>query len=52
MTDQQPPETPPFDMEEFRRRQKSRSRIIGQALVALVVLIFFVTIAKMQLATP
>lgn len=43
-------EVPPFDMDEFRRRQKARARVTGLALLALAALIFFVTIAKMQLA--
>lgn len=44
-------ETPqPFDLAELRRRQKSRSRIMGVGLVALAALFFFITIAKMGLA--
>ena len=39
-----------FDIDEYRRRQQARARIMGMGLVALVVLIFFVTIAKMGLA--
>lgn len=39
----------PFDIDEFRRRQRTRSRIMGLGLVAFAVLIFFVTIAKMEL---
>lgn len=53
MTDETPTtgEQAGFDMDEFRRRQRSRSRIMGISLMALVALIFFVTLAKMGLAT-
>lgn len=39
-------------MDEYRRRQAMRARIMGVGLLALVVLIFAVTIAKMGLASP
>lgn len=42
---------PDFDMDEYRRRQRSRSRIMGVALVALAALFFLITIAKIGLAT-
>jgi accessory gene regulator protein AgrB len=42
-------ETQPFDMEEFRARQKARSRIMGVALLALAALFFLITIAKLSL---
>ncbi|MEQ1687565.1 MAG: hypothetical protein ABL874_03230 [Sphingopyxis sp.] len=45
-------DTPPFDMDEYRRRQAARTRIMGLGLIALAVLIFFVTIAKIGLAQP
>lgn len=44
------PITDPIDVAELRRRQKSRTRIMGILLVALVALIYGVTIAKMGLA--
>jgi len=51
MTETPPPaDLPPFDVEEFRRRQKSRSRIMGLCLIGLAVLFFLITIAKMGLA--
>lgn len=40
----------PFDLDELRRRQKSRARITGLGLLALAALFFFITIAKMGLA--
>ncbi len=40
---------PDFDMDEYRRRQRSRSRIMGAALIALAALFFFITIAKIGL---
>ena len=40
----------PFDIEELRRRQKGRARIMGLGLLALAALFFFITIAKMGLA--
>lgn len=46
MTDTQEP----FDLEELRRRQKSRSRIMGLGLIGLAALFFFITIAKMGIA--
>jgi hypothetical protein len=52
MTDLPPNIDPaPLDMDEYRRRQRDRSRIMGLALLGLVVLIFFVTIAKIEFAT-
>ena len=42
MTDQ-----PQFDETEIRRRQKERSRIMALGLVAFVVLVFGITIAKL-----
>jgi hypothetical protein len=47
MTDTQEP----FDLTELRRRQKSRSRIMGLGLIGLAALFFFITIAKMGLAS-
>jgi hypothetical protein len=41
---------PDFDLEEFRRRQRSRSRIMAVALLGLVVLFFFITMARIGLA--
>lgn len=38
-----------FDIDEYRRRQRTRARIMGVSLAAFAVLIFFVTIAKMEL---
>jgi hypothetical protein len=35
--------------EEVRRRQRARAKVMGLALAAFVVLVFFVTIAKMKL---
>ena len=43
---------PPFDEAEYRRRQKARARLMAICLASLVVLIFFVTIAKMQFLAP
>ena len=40
----------PFDLVELRRRQKSRSRIMGVSLLSLAALFFFITIAKLGLA--
>lgn len=40
----------PFDLEELRRRQKGRSRIMGIGLLALAALFFFITIAKIGIA--
>lgn len=39
-------QTPP-DMEEYRRRQKARSKVMGLLLGGLALLFFFITIAKM-----
>ena len=40
---------PPIDPEsEVRRRQRGRARVMGWLLGALVLLIFFVTIAKIK----
>jgi hypothetical protein len=36
--------------EEFKARRKNNARIVGGILVALVVLIYFVTIARMGAA--
>ena len=47
MTDTQEP----FDLEELRRRQKSRSRIMGICLIGLAALFFFITIAKIGIAS-
>ena len=47
MTDTQEP----FDLAELRRRQKSRSRIMGLGLIGLAALFFFITIAKMGIAS-
>lgn len=41
-------EAKPFDMEEFRARQKARSRIMGVSLLALAALFFLITIAKLS----
>ena len=40
-----------FDMDEYRRRQRARARVMAILLVAFVLLIFAVTIAKMGLAS-
>lgn len=37
---------PDFDLVEFRRRQRVRSRITAVALLALAVLFFFITVAR------
>ena len=39
---------PPFDMDEYRKRQRDRARLTGLALLALAFLTFFVTIAKIE----
>ena len=43
------PDDQPFDMVEFRARQKSRSRIMGISLLGLAALFFLITIAKLGL---
>lgn len=40
-----------FDMDEYRRRQRARARVMAILLVAFVLLIFAVTIAKMSMAS-
>lgn len=45
------PNDPQFDLAEYRKRQKSRARVMGIMLGAFAVLFFFITIAKMQLYT-
>lgn len=40
---------PPFDEQEYRRRQRSRANLMGVLLIALAVLFFAITIAKMQI---
>ncbi|MCJ7421023.1 hypothetical protein [Sphingomicrobium astaxanthinifaciens] len=45
MTDPQPP----FDQDEYRRRQRERARIMAILLLAFVALVFGITIAKMGL---
>lgn len=47
MTDQ-----PPFDEAEYRRLQRRRANLTGAILVALCALFFFITIAKIGMATP
>lgn len=47
MTDTPPP---PLDVEEVRRRQRSRSNVTGLVLIGLAMLFFGITIAKMGLA--
>jgi hypothetical protein len=42
---------PDFDVEEYRRRQRSRSRVMGLGLLGLAALFFFITIAKIGLAS-
>ncbi len=42
---------PGFDMDEYRRRQRARARVMAILLVAFVLLIFAVTIAKMSMAS-
>jgi accessory gene regulator protein AgrB len=39
-----------IDQDEVRRRQKSRAMIMGGLLMALVVLIYGISIAKMVVA--
>jgi hypothetical protein len=39
--------TDPFDHKEVRRRQRSRSIVMGLALAAFVILLYFITIARM-----
>lgn len=41
MSDQTPP-----DIDEYRRRQRGRNKVLGILLGALAVLFFFITIAK------
>jgi hypothetical protein len=51
MTDENRPEPSaqqPFDEAEYRRRQRSRANMMAWMLAALVVLVFLITIAKMQ----
>lgn len=36
------------DLEEYRRRQRARSMVLGLVLGGLAVLFFFITIAKMN----
>ncbi len=43
MSDETPP---PFDVEELRRRQRARSRVMGLCLAGLAVLFYLITIAK------
>lgn len=38
----------PFDEQEYRRRQKSRSIVMGLILGALALLFFFITMAKIK----
>jgi hypothetical protein len=50
MTDLEKPDAPqPFDEAEYRRRQRSRANLMGVLLIALAVLFFAITIAKMQI---
>lgn len=35
-----------FDVAELRRRQKSRARIMGMALLALVALVYLITMVR------
>lgn len=49
MTENQTDLPPDFDLEEFRRRQRARSKIMAVALLALAVLFFFITVAKIGL---
>lgn len=51
MTDPQRPEVPamtPADLEEYYRRQRARSRVMGLILGGLAILFFFITIAKLS----
>lgn len=43
------PDDPQFDIVEYRRRQAARAKLMAVLLAAFVVLLFFITIAKMQL---
>jgi hypothetical protein len=36
-----------LDQKEVRRRQRSRSIVLGSALAAFVILLYFITIARM-----
>lgn len=36
----------PIDVEELRRRQKARARVMGLCLLGLVILFYLITIAK------
>jgi len=47
MTDEIPPEQPPFDEAEYRRRQRSRANLMGWILGGLAFLFFFITMARM-----
>ena len=38
----------PFDEQEYRRRQKSLSIVMGLILAALALLFFFITMAKIK----
>ena len=49
MTDQSSDLPPDFDLVEYRRRQKTRARIMGAALLALAALFFLITIARIGL---
>ncbi len=50
MTDMPPPPDG-FDQVEYQRRQRSRARIMAVALIALVALFYFITIAKIGMAS-
>lgn len=41
----------PIDMDELRRRQKSRSLVMGLILGGLAILFFAITIVKLDLST-
>ena len=42
---------PDFDIVEYRRRQKNRAQIMGACLLALAALFFFITIARIGMAS-
>ena len=46
MTDHDP--APDFDRAEFDRRRKSRSIVTGVILVGVVILFYFITIARLS----
>ncbi|WP_162987091.1 hypothetical protein [Sphingomonas paeninsulae] len=48
MTDPENPAAPDLDRVEFDRRRKSRSIVTGVILVGVVILFYFITIARLS----